>query len=109
MKSELSFFNSIKSYGNILHSNCDDSDSILKVQKFVICSFFIAQRAVKSWIIAKPLECSYPLKLKIYLSFSLRKCKPKLQNLKRQVFMQHPLYMVSLNSFSYFAGIGNKS
>jgi hypothetical protein len=50
MKCELSLFNSIKSYGNILHSNCDDSDSILKVQTFV----------------------------NGYLSFSLRKLRPKL-------------------------------
>ena len=48
------------SYENILHSNCDNSDSILKVQTFAICSFFIAQWAVKSWIIARPLEFSYP-------------------------------------------------
>jgi hypothetical protein len=27
-----------KIYGNIRHTNCDDSDSILKVQTFTICS-----------------------------------------------------------------------
>ena len=30
------------------------------VQTFTICLFFIAQWAVKSWIIANPLEFSYP-------------------------------------------------
>jgi hypothetical protein len=29
------------------------------VQTFTICLFFLAQRAVKSWIIAKPLEFPY--------------------------------------------------
>ena len=47
-----------ESYENILHSNCDDSDSKSNVQTFAICLFVIAQWAVKSWIIARALECS---------------------------------------------------
>ena len=41
------------------NSNCDNFDSMLKVQTFAITSFFIAQWAVKSWIIANPLEFTY--------------------------------------------------
>jgi hypothetical protein len=33
-------------------------------QTFAICLFFIAEFAVKSWIIANPLKVSHPLKLK---------------------------------------------
>jgi hypothetical protein len=38
-------------YKNILHANCGDSDSKSNVLTFAICLFFIAQWAVRSWII----------------------------------------------------------
>ena len=36
-------------------AGCDDSDSRQNFQIITISSFFIAQWALKSWIIAKPL------------------------------------------------------
>ena len=36
------------------------SDIEYNFQTFVICLFFIAQWAIKSWIIARTLEFSYP-------------------------------------------------
>ena len=57
-----------KSYENILHSNCDDSDSKSNVQTFPICLFFIPQWAVKPWRIARPLEF-YILENKLYIYF----------------------------------------
>ena len=59
---ELAQFESMsKSYKNTQNSiNSDNYDSTTNFQTFAKCLFVIVKRAVKSWLITKPLEFSHP-------------------------------------------------
>ena len=90
-QAEVTQFDSMpKPHENILYSNCAHSNSKSNVQTFAIFFFVVAQWAVKSWIIATPLNFHILHNKNGYISFSLRKRKPKLYNLKRQVFYATP-------------------
>ena len=88
-------FKNLIQYPNHLSTSCILTES--NCLKFAICLIFITQLAVKSWIIAKPLEFSY---LKKKMDIYKFRCGKVSRSYKSSGYFCNTLY--NLNNLSWY-------